>query len=126
MRYLPLLLCFLAGLTGCGDCAKEQVPEVIRLEGQLRILMHEQGRYTIFEEMPNGLVRQHSFEICRDHKDPVITHGLPVKQPTWVEYQREQGGCNRLIAIHLHSVSEINGAGWNHGKFGRGQTTVIE
>lgn len=126
MKYLLLLSCLLAGLTGCGE---KRVSEVMRLDGRMRILMHEPGRYTILAEMPNREVKQHSFGHTCGPMVPVITYGLPAEQPVWVEYQVEQRGphiCNRLIAIHLHSVTEINGAGWDHGKQGKGQTTVVQ
>jgi hypothetical protein len=127
MKYLLLLLCLLAGLTGCGE--KKRVSEIMRLEGRMRILMHEPGRYTILAEMPNWEVKQYSFGRTCGLMVPVITYGLPAEQPVWVAYQVEQSGphiCNRLIEIHLHSVTEINGAGWDHGKQGKGQTTVVQ
>lgn len=31
-----------------------------------------------------------------------------------------------ISEIHLHSVREISGGGWNRGKGGRGQTAVVE
>jgi hypothetical protein len=30
------------------------------------------------------------------------------------------------LDIHIHNLDEIQGGGWNHGKFGRGKTQVIE
>jgi hypothetical protein len=29
-------------------------------------------------------------------------------------------------AIHIHSLDELNGAGWTNGKFGNGNTVPIE
>ncbi len=33
---------------------------------------------------------------------------------------------DRLTEIHIHSVKDLKPADWNHGKFGSGQTRVIE
>ena len=29
------------------------------------------------------------------------------------------------LDIHIHNIQEINGAGWDHGKFGTGRTNII-
>jgi len=40
---------------------------------------------------------------------------------TWSGHVRDSGGCT----IHMHSANDLLTGGWNHGKFGSGQTTKI-
>lgn len=41
-------------------------------------------------------------------------------QKIWAEVDDKQ------VYIHIHSAQEINGAGWNHGKGGQGETIGVE
>ena len=41
------------------------------------------------------------------------------KNGNWVEDTLD-------VNIHIHSLEDLNGAGWNHGKFGKGNTVPIE
>ena len=43
----------------------------------------------------------------------------------WAQIIYAKNGLKNL-AIHIHSPKDINGAGWDHGKLGRGQTQVLE
>lgn len=132
MKYLPWLLCLLVGLTGCcGVGEPDQVVETVRVKGKMRVMMHSTEHYTVFVELPDGKVAQHSFRESCLSANPEITHGLSPEQPMSIEYQvvkraMHSETCDKLIAIHLHSVTEINGGGWDHGKQGKGQTNVIQ
>ena len=48
----------------------------------------------------------------------------------WATYDtRVQVGGSlvfRNLVIHIHSPLDINPAGWNHGKFGAGQSESLE
>ncbi len=47
----------------------------------------------------------------------------------WVRYIKNFNfdfNCLQLLEIHISSEKDIEGGGWNHGKFGRGQTSVIK
>ena len=55
---------------------------------------------------------------------------VPVEGNSWLMFTSKvecYGLCRaNLLEIHLHSAQEINGAGWSNGKFGNGQTIVVE
>jgi len=64
-----------------------------------------------------------------------ITKDVPIEQSMWVSYEILHGSfsqpdpCLMKLEIHIHSVKsvkDIDGAGWNHGKFGNGETSVVE
>lgn len=132
---MPIL--FLIVMVAAGiyitDKAEYTHSEDMRLHGVSRVLMHEPGRYTILVEVPeNKKVNEYYFSrgsTCQKNF-PEIFHDVPTDQAMWIQYRKWTNGrdqtCTELVAIHVHSGAEINGGGWNHGKFGRGQTTVVE
>lgn len=124
---LLILMC-----TGCSS----RTEQVVTLNIDSRILMHERDNYTFFvhfestQEVGQLNIRsdQNSTKILTDLKEGEpdriqykcrCDHHIPEKFSVW------STGAESLV-IHLHSLTEVNGAGWNHGKFGSGQTTVIE
>lgn len=99
-----------------------------RISGISRVLMHAPGIYSILVEEPNGLVTIRSFtRPCSDVRTNLF-RDAPESSSIWAESIRKESiieSCSSLISIHLHSASEINGAGWDAGKYGAGQTVVI-
>ncbi len=122
IRIMALALALAAG------CTKYSDP--YRVENVTRVLMHEPSRYTLLTALPDGRIEQHTYGgygLC--YKPPDLYHDVPPDKPIWAELREANDGCTPctyVASIHLHSVEEINGAGWNHGKFGNGQTTVVE
>jgi len=56
---------------------------------------------------------------------------VPNGQPMWVKINWAKAPWGKIIRttgteIHIHSGKDINGAGWNHDKFGSGQTSTID
>jgi len=85
--------------------------------------MNECDTYTIIS---NGIPREMSLNGCEKIK---IFYDVPKDEKMYLEYQKKCSGGNLLMAwmeIHIHSIDEINGGGWNRGKFGKGQTNVIQ
>ena len=37
----------------------------------------------------------------------------------------KMNGMSGIFEIHISSINEVNTARWNHGKFGKGQTSRI-
>ena len=69
-------------------------------------------------------------------KFPLSRYGLTVfikpdrqeGEQMWYQTHYVYGGCKGTkghVIIHVRSIADINGAGWNHGKFGSGTTTRI-
>lgn len=137
------LLSFLTiALIGCSTNATEKV-EPTTVSGITRVFMHEPGNFTfLVEHGDNKKVGQLRVDAHRD--DTTIVVDLQENQTISVEYScgkyRDQFyQCKSIppnfsnwnvramkLTIHLHSVKELDGAGWNHGKFGSGQTTVVQ
>lgn len=101
-----------------------------RINDVTRILMHERDRYTLIIKKPESLqLLMREFEM--GHGVVKIIADVPDGQMMWAAQKRYQqfgcgSGCCGDLEIHVHSSQDINGGGWNHGKFGRGQTVVIE
>lgn len=98
----------------------------------VRIFMHERGHYTFFcREKGQSAIRIYTF-MCNVDKESgeKIVEDVPPDRACWVETSNPDPEIGerfrRKLVIHLHSVREVNGAGWDHGKFGYGQTTVLE
>lgn len=142
--FASILFCFLTiSLIGCSTNATEKV-EPTSVSGITRVFMHEPGYFTfLVENTDSKKVSQLRVKTYRD--DTVLMEDLEEGQPIRVEYscgnnhRSEFYQCKSIppnfsnwnvyakkLTIHLHSVKEIDGAGWNHGKFGRGQTTVVQ
>ena len=141
-HFAIILVCFL--ITSLISCAtKNDKVEPTHVSGITRIFMHEPGNFTfLIEHNDSKKVGQLRVETYRDHT--TIVEDLQENQSVSVEYScglnsEELYQCKSIpsnfsnwnvgaikLTIHIHSVKEIDGAGWNHGKFGSGSTTVIQ
>lgn len=106
------------------------------------VYYHESGRYSVavldgnelkMTRLPSGNHRQLT---------PKIFVDVPAGQNSWYEIKYEKESefsdireiyfgkdsykIKPFIHIHIHDVNDLNNAGWNHGKFGRGQTVKID
>ena len=110
-------------------CAPEKTGDR-KLERIVRVLMHDPGHFTFLAEQPNtGELIQVTVDL-HSNCGVRILQDVASDQPSWTRWEtwtRGGGICDvRNLEIHIHSADEVNGAGWDHGKFGRGQTTVVE
>ncbi len=74
---------------------------------------------TIVSDVPEGQQMRVEFT-CKCGDKEVTCKDIPKDFNNW-----RIGGAYRLT-IHTHSVSDFDGGGWNHGKHGAGQTTVLQ
>lgn len=117
----------LAGCAGPRPPARDRT-----IQNVVRVLMHERGRYTIFSEPKTGnepLVEENFYILSR----VPIFKDVPPGGAMWAKVHTEYSydlfdyvPQDTKLEIHVHGPEDINGAGWNHGKFGRGTTTVIQ
>lgn len=130
-KILVLAMVTAVFLQGCS--ASDTLPPDERIDGIVRILMHEPGHYTVLVQnattsaiterrLPTGLERV---------GEVVYVPDVPSDQLMWLSTHfriSESSCCIRLadIVFHIHEVGDIEGAGWSHGKFGSGRTNVIE
>lgn len=126
-RAKGVIALFVLLILGCSTSRTEPV----RIDNVSRVMMHERGRYTLMVEEPDGRISLRSFggSPCF-YPETVLFHDVPEGDPMWATYRTVsrscENPCEELTELHVHSAEDINGAGWNHGKFGSGQTTVVE
>lgn len=118
MRLLTLL--FIALILSACSGNKVLLTEPTEIEAAY---YHENNRFSVAVLNEDGklrmvnLVRTSVFiEETTDHN----WYECDYSYNTWTG--KYIGGCS----IHLHSIDGLNTAGWNHGKFGRGDTTRID
>ncbi|MFA5838452.1 MAG: hypothetical protein WC849_00740 [Candidatus Paceibacterota bacterium] len=110
---------------GCGSSITKENEKTQIVE---RIFMHEPTEYSFMYFKPNtNELKTATYGIESEYLK-IISDVKPENKP-WF-YYAEFNGHNqpsyRVLIIHIRNVSDIQGGGWNHGKFGRGQTVVIQ
>lgn len=61
-------------------------------------------------------------------KEIVVKTDVAPSEPMWIRWEavKENNFIKyHYVEIHIHSITDINGADWNHGKHGHGKTQVI-
>ena len=111
----------------CGCIYKAGQPreeKLVRIDGVDKIVMHEPHRYSF---LVDGKFQ--TYTIWSGRADCVEFVKLIDGEKPWVEAHYESkfldGWKCCWMIIHANP-SNINGGGWDHGKFGKGQTVVIE
>ncbi len=106
-------------------CVGEPVTKTFDLKPVVRVFMHEAHRYTFFVAAGDELkVVEYKYV-----KEVTLRQDVPTGEPMWVHVTHTRQDFHVPIIqleIHLHSANEINPAGWNHGKGGRGMTVAVE
>jgi len=98
-----------------------------KVDGVVRVLMHEPDRYTLMIQRANSKeirLRQ----VFLNGSVPQFTLDVPTEQSAWALIKSYKMGGKEFstMEIHIHSPQSVLGAGWDNGKNGRGQTQVIE
>jgi len=106
------------------DCRRNPVPA--RVDGVVRVFMHDESNYTVMTEDPLS----HKLQ-TEDYWRPTIIADAPSDRPMWVDQQANPEMPCRVgrAVIHVHSAKEVNGAGWErhmNKSVQRGTTEVIE
>jgi hypothetical protein len=102
------------------SCQCDPYSETIKFNVQ-KVFMNESTRFTF-------LVDDSLKEVNLLHGDVKIYFDIKSDAPMYIVYHQECiGGTLSInyLEMHLHSKDDLNGGGWDHGKFGRGQTNVI-
>ena len=98
----------------------------------VRAFMHETDNYTfLVNGRADELVLRSVRVVARNETH--IFRDVPANEPMWVKYFEADEVCSNIhycrashLEIHLHSEEDLNTSGWDHGKFGRGETTILE
>jgi hypothetical protein len=129
MRFFTLLL--LALLTiGCGMRIQEQ-----KINNVVRVFWHEYSRYSVMVKEPNSnelkMIEFARYSCPRDDSGGGIHfyQDVETSKPMYINYKVMHrvgfGSCVVQLDFHIHSENDVEGSGWNHGKFGSGRTAVI-
>ena len=81
------------------------------------IYMHEPTRYSFIYTIDS----ESKIKTISGKKVTFFTD-VPTNKKPWIQ----QSQWDYSMAIHLHSIDELNTAGWDHGKLGSGQTIRID
>lgn len=123
-----LLLLSLLLLTSCKT-------KLVENSGEAEALwFHEHNHYsvsitagnTIFNKIIRGGAGFDKPDV-RIIKD--VSMGNPIRYEIRYWYNEFYGWTKKedgYIRIHIRSIDDINGAGWNHGKFGKGTTSRVQ
>ena len=94
----------------------------------VRVMMHEPERYSVLVQEKDKSLKTLTYRGCQ------LIADVPKDEPMWLEVEMnkakeeitDEGYHYKWAKIHIHSADQLNGAGWDHGKGGRGQTEVVE
>lgn len=125
-----LLNLFLAiicvGLAGCTD-----YPLGDEREDIVAVWKHDVNQYSVTlnngEELIDNGFSFYKGEYFSYRKIKVVPD-VPEGKSMWYEasYIKNANANRAEVKIHVHSEKDINAAGWNHGKFGKGMLEKIE
>lgn len=121
-RFLFLIL-----ITTLSGCAMERMTQERVVEIQ-RVYMNEPGVYSFMYKNDNqigvfggGSTPYYHYSIFDD-----VSEGKPM----WVKIIQgvyPSGYVDEVrYEAHIHSVKEVEGGGWDHGKSGRGTNVVVQ
>jgi len=113
-------------LSGCSET------ESAKIYGDIQAVWFHEGNnysFTIIQDGKLVNIGPRSFENAKSEVIADVKEG----EPLWAKVTHNAlfGDDNNkhrgtLYEIHVHSIKDINGAGWDHGKFGSGSTSVVE
>ena len=111
--FVLLGLCLIFLSVGCREHSEKIVGNI------QAIFYHEKGSYTLVTNGERSQLVMTTFYGAK----VTIFRDIPQNRDPWALVQKD-GGEER-VEIHIRSIDDINGAGWNHGKFGSGTTVKI-
>lgn len=94
----------------------------------VKVMMHEPERYSVLVQDTDKSLKTLTYRGCK------LIADVPKNESMWLEIEMnkakeevtDEGYHYKWAKIHIHSADQLNGAGWDHGKHGRGQTEVVE
>ena len=91
------------------------------------VYFHEHGVYSVMILTEEHQLTNIYFPRSSQNLKVIILADVKDEDSLWYEtdYYSSNWGRFGNITIHVRSVDDLNGSGWNHGKFGRGKTQRI-
>jgi len=94
---------------------------------------HEKNTYSVLVRNEQGSLETIFIPNYQGDQMPVeIIDDVGENEPMWYEYDFYAADnvvkkdSTHFVRIHIRGADDINGAGWDHGKFGKGQTIRID
>jgi len=116
-------------LVGCSCSSEPAVKKTIEYPNVRQFLMHDTYEFSIVFVDDKNKAHIKTLNSCDlERKLSVYFDVLPdQKQYAKIEFSG-QGRSETVISgeVHLYTYGRINGAGWDHGKHGSGQTIKLE
>ena len=121
-------------------CNSAHTLEEKRIENVVRVFWHEKTAYSVHIQKPgskelevislpdNMCLKAGSTHLIK----PQLIKDVEANKQRWVRYLknpydvRSGSYCLEALEIHIYSEKDIEGGEWDHGKFGKGQTQVIQ
>lgn len=107
-------------------CGAQSPPKDEKIENVVRIFMYDQYHWSLMVQLPSsneskllGLIYVKEVRFIAD---------VPSERMMWVLIKKNKASFTLAdqAFFHVHSPADINGARWNHGKGGHGETVVVE
>jgi len=123
-----VIVMVIVSVFGC----RERIIEERQINNVVRVFWHENEKYSVHVREGGSpdirLVTLPQY-MCVSAKPRLLADVSP-KDRMWVRYILITNGlapdCLKVLEIHIRSEADIEGGGWNHGKFGSGQISVIQ
>lgn len=127
-----LLLFLFISVIGCDRIEKNGSWER-KIENIDRIFFHEKGRFTFLIETGPRTSKPIEEYFIGESLEIIYKYDVPSEKKNWVFIKGRYAGNiilykmePKYVEIHVHSAKDIEGGLWNHGKGGKGATTVID
>ena len=118
-------LIFLVPFLGCDQPSQPRSPEEMSVTDIVRVFMHTETYYSALRDVGTPVLEKWRFSTGHADLIRIMTNAKP-NESMWIYYKKNSHYTYQTVDIHIHTPSEIEGGGWNHGKHGSGQTNVIE
>jgi len=117
-------LLVIAVIGGCFYGISMVKEERFEKEDVIAVYMHDAWHYSVLTEAGSNLVHR----VFGSVKPEILRDVLDGSNMWYEAYYKEtyDHGGYEWLKIHIRSVDDINTAGWNHGKFGRGMTHRVQ
>lgn len=93
-----------------------------------RVFMSSPNTYYAYVRGSDGAID--TVSLASGYSRPRIIDDVPAGQPIWAVEHLTTSGCvhgvPESVEIHVHSLKDIDGGAWNHGKGGHGQVELVE
>ena len=144
MKKLILLVTILfsscgANTVSTAEKVPDATPSLTIMSNISQVLMHEPTNYTFLVDHGDNTTGQ--LQLNGVYLPVKIIRDVEENKPISITFFCQNGRtCKDIpsnfsrwrvlyvtnLTIHLHSAIEINGAGWTHGKQGKGETLIIK